>query len=138
MPADDPSLFWSLAYHCARCHLPLCVPTSLVDVVVAGPSEAAAVALARRATARQPTVDVAVVDARAEEAYDSASELSVGRFDDLLVSRLEADSDAASSVVVERRRRARAARAAAVLGEHRDALLRPRVLGRRRRAVLVA
>ena len=97
LPADDPSLFWSLAYHCARRHLPLCVPTSLVDVVVAGPSEAAAVAVARRATARQPTVDVAVVDARAEDAYDSASELSVGRFDDLLVSRLEADSDAASS-----------------------------------------
>ena len=97
LPADDPSLFWSLAYHCARRHLPLCVPTSLVDVVVAGPSEAAAVAVARRAAARQPTVDVAVVDARAEEPYDSASELSVGRFDDLLVSRLEADSDAASS-----------------------------------------
>ncbi|KAH8058307.1 Rab guanyl-nucleotide exchange factor [Aureococcus anophagefferens] len=94
LPADDPSLFWSLAYHCARRHLPLCVPTSLVDVVVAGPSEAAAVALARRAAARRPTVDGAVA---ARRTPTTASELSVGRFDDLLVSRLEADSDAASS-----------------------------------------
>ncbi|KAH8097817.1 Rab guanyl-nucleotide exchange factor [Aureococcus anophagefferens] len=76
--------------HRARRHLPLCVPTSLVDVVVAGPRRPRPWR-SLRAAAR--AVDRAPPRGRRRP----ASELSVGRFDDLLVSRLEADSDAASS-----------------------------------------
>ena len=42
LSVDDPSLFWSLAFHCASRHLPLPLSSSLVDVVVAGPTRAAA------------------------------------------------------------------------------------------------